>query len=93
MKIGFIGCGKMGSALIQGVLAAKLSEPSEVHVHDRVAEPAEVLGTESGVRVGRGNGVFTEVLEGVTSGETVIVYPGDRIRNGTRVKRLDVSAR
>jgi pyrroline-5-carboxylate reductase len=55
MKIGFIGCGKMGSALIQGVLAAKLSEPSEVHVHDRVAEPAEVLGTESGVRVVRGN--------------------------------------
>jgi len=32
-----------------------LSEPSEVHVHDRVAEPAEVLGTESGVRVVRGN--------------------------------------
>ena len=55
MKIGFIGCGKMGSALIQGVLAAKLSEPSEVHVHDRVAEPAEMLGTESGVRVVRGN--------------------------------------
>jgi HlyD family secretion protein len=48
---------------------------------------------ERTVRVGRGNGVFTEVLEGVTSGETVIAYPGDRIRNGTRVKRLDVSAR
>jgi len=48
---------------------------------------------ERTVRVGRGNGVFTEVLEGVTSGETVIVYPGDRIRSGTRVTRLDVSAR
>ena len=45
------------------------------------------------VRLGLGNGLFTEVVEGVASGETVIVYPGDRIRNGTRVKRLDVSAR
>jgi len=55
MKIGFIGCGKMGSALIQGVLAAKVCEPSEVSVHDKLAEPAEMLGTESGIRVLRGN--------------------------------------
>lgn len=51
MKIGFIGCGKMGSALIQGVLDAKVCQPEEVTVHDRLAEPAEMLGTESGVRV------------------------------------------
>jgi len=48
---------------------------------------------ERTVRVGRSNGVFSEVLEGVAAGETVIVYPGDRIRAGTRVKLLDVSAR
>jgi pyrroline-5-carboxylate reductase len=51
MKIGFIGCGKMGSALIQGVLAAKLCQAEEVAVYDRLSEPAEILGTESGVRV------------------------------------------
>jgi pyrroline-5-carboxylate reductase len=55
MKTGFIGCGKMASALIQGVLAAKVCEPADVVVHDRVAEPAEVLGTESGIRVVRSN--------------------------------------
>ncbi len=55
MKIGFIGCGKMGSALIQGVLAAKVCESSEVSVHDKLAEPAEMLGTESGIRVLRSN--------------------------------------
>lgn len=55
MKIGFIGCGKMGSALIQGLLAAKISEPSEVVVHDRMVEPAEMLGTESGIRVAKSN--------------------------------------
>lgn len=55
MKIGFIGCGKMGSALIQGVLAAKVAEPADICVHDKVAEPAEILGTESGIRVLRSN--------------------------------------
>jgi len=55
MKIGFIGCGKMGSALIQGVLEAKVCQPEDVAVYDRVAEPAEVIGTESGVRVVSGN--------------------------------------
>jgi pyrroline-5-carboxylate reductase len=55
MKTGFIGCGKMASALIQGVLAAKVCGPADVVVHDRLAEPAEVLGTESGIRVARSN--------------------------------------
>ena len=55
MKIGFIGCGKMGSALIQGVLASKVCDPADVVVHDRLAEPAEMLGTESGIRVAKSN--------------------------------------
>lgn len=55
MKIGFIGCGKMGSALLQGVLAAKLSEPGDLSVYDRLAENAEMLATESGIRVLQGN--------------------------------------
>jgi pyrroline-5-carboxylate reductase len=55
MKIGFIGCGKMGSALIQGILAAKICEPKEVLVYDRLAETSEVLATESGIRVATGN--------------------------------------
>jgi pyrroline-5-carboxylate reductase len=55
MKIGFIGCGKMASALIQGVLSAKVSESRGICVHDRVAAAAEMLGTQSGIRVMRGN--------------------------------------
>jgi len=75
MKIGFIGCGKMGSALIQGVLAAKVCEPSEVQVHDRLTEPAEVLGTESGIRVARGN------REVATASEVIVlcVKPEDAL--------------
>ncbi|MBE2181187.1 MAG: pyrroline-5-carboxylate reductase [Chthoniobacterales bacterium] len=55
MKAGFIGCGKMGSALIQGVLAAKICEPKDVQVYDSAVEAAEILGTESGIRVAAGN--------------------------------------
>jgi pyrroline-5-carboxylate reductase len=63
MKIGFIGCGKMGSALIQGVLEAKVCQPEQVTVYDRVAEPAEVLGTESGIRVASGNKEVAQVSD------------------------------
>ena len=75
MKIGFIGCGKMGSALIQGVLAAKLSEPREVTVHDRVAEPAETLGTESGICVAGSNSEVAEASDIVV----LCVKPDDAI--------------
>jgi HlyD family secretion protein len=40
------------------------------------------------VKIGRTNGVETQVLEGLAAGERVIVYPGDRVRDGTRVKGL-----
>lgn len=55
MKIGFIGCGKMGSALIQGVLAAKICEPKEVQVYDRLSESTDALATASGIRVALNN--------------------------------------
>jgi HlyD family secretion protein len=45
------------------------------------------------VKVGRGNGVETEVLDGLREGERVIVYPGDKVADGTRVAGLDVSGR
>lgn len=42
------------------------------------------------LRVGRSSGVETEVLAGVKQGEELIVYPGDRIRDGLRVERVKV---
>ena len=38
------------------------------------------------VRVGRTNGFFTEVTGGLKEGDRVIVYPGDRVRDGVRVR-------
>lgn len=45
------------------------------------------------VRTGRGNGVQTEILEGLPEGGRVVVYPGDKVTDGTRVKPLVVSPR
>jgi len=76
MKLGFIGCGKMGSALIQGVLEAKICQPDDVTVHDRLAEPAEILGTESGIRVAAGNKEVAESADVIV----LCVKPDDAAR-------------
>jgi HlyD family secretion protein len=44
------------------------------------------------VKVGRSNGVETEVVEGLEENARVIVYPGDKVADGTRVAPLVVSA-
>jgi HlyD family secretion protein len=46
-----------------------------------------------GVKIGRSNGVETEVLDGLREDDRVIVYPGDKVADGTRVTGLDVSGR
>ena len=45
------------------------------------------------VKVGHGNGGQTEVLEGLRAGDEVIVYPGDKVTDGTRVAPLVVGLR
>lgn len=38
------------------------------------------------VKVGHSSGTETEVLEGLKDGDEVILYPGDRVRDGLRVR-------
>jgi HlyD family secretion protein len=45
------------------------------------------------VSVGRSNGVQTEVLEGLTENSRVVVYPGDKVADGTRVTPLLIDSR
>jgi HlyD family secretion protein len=45
------------------------------------------------VKVGRTNGVQTEVLDGLTEGTRVVVYPGDKVVDGTRVTPLLIDSR
>jgi len=41
---------------------------------------------ERSVAVGRSSGTETQVLDGLQAGDAIIVYPGDRVRPGLRVK-------
>jgi HlyD family secretion protein len=43
------------------------------------------------VKVGRSSGTETQVLEGLAEGELIVVYPGDRIQDGARVKPISVT--
>lgn len=45
------------------------------------------------VQVGRTNGMATEILGGLAEGEVVIVYPGDKIEDGGRVREIEVGGR
>jgi HlyD family secretion protein len=40
------------------------------------------------VKAGQGNGLETEILAGLAEGDRVVVYPGDRVADGARVKAL-----
>ncbi|MEI6463486.1 MAG: HlyD family efflux transporter periplasmic adaptor subunit [Verrucomicrobiota bacterium] len=45
------------------------------------------------VQVGRSNGVATEITGGLQEGEQVVVYPGDKVADGTAVSPLTVGTR
>ena len=42
------------------------------------------------VKVGQSSGTETQILEGLKEGDEVILYPGDRIQEGQRLKRIEV---
>jgi pyrroline-5-carboxylate reductase len=50
-RIGFIGSGKMGAALIQGILRAGLATAATITASDVAAEAREKLRKDSGIRV------------------------------------------
>ncbi len=55
MKIGLIGCGRMGGALLEGALRANIVSPEDVWVHSRSAESATAMAEKLGVTVADSN--------------------------------------
>jgi HlyD family secretion protein len=45
------------------------------------------------VRVGRSNGTESEILEGLSENESIVVYPGDKVSDGTRITPLAIGGR
>src|SRR6187431_989733 len=50
MKLGFIGSGKMATALAQGVLGAGVCQPGDVTVSDAISAAADRLAKATGAR-------------------------------------------
>lgn len=75
MKLGFIGSGKMATALAQGVLNAGLCKADEITVSDAIAEAAQALAKSTGARAAASN------LETVAASDVIVlaVKPGDAV--------------
>lgn len=55
MKLGLIGCGKMGRALLEGALKANIVAPENVYVTSRTQETRQTLADELGVQIASSN--------------------------------------
>lgn len=65
MKIGVIGCGKMGSALIKGAIDAGAVSSANVLVHDAFAECAETLAETTGAQLAGSNAAVIDGSDAV----------------------------
>ena len=55
MKFGFLGSGKMASALVKGAVQSGAINPGQICISDGVSSAAEALSREAGVRAVSGN--------------------------------------
>ena len=60
MKLGFIGCGRMGSALLEGALRAKIVTASNVWVFDPYPGAAEAIAKKLSVNIAANNSELTQ---------------------------------
>ncbi len=60
MKLGVIGTGKMGRALMEGILRAGLSRPSDTYVHDAYEAAVEAVTSDLGVEAAGSNAAVVE---------------------------------
>ena len=65
MALGIIGCGKMGRALLGGILKAEIVSPGDVFVHDAFAEAVDSTVAEFGVTNAGSNAGVVEKAETV----------------------------
>lgn len=55
-RIGIIGCGNMGGAIVAGLVRRKIVAPSQVAVFDKIEAKAKEIWRQWKVQLGRGNG-------------------------------------
>ncbi len=75
MKFGFIGCGKMAAALVQGAVAAGALRPEEIVASDYVPAAAQKLAGETGIQALGSNTAVAAQADVVV----LCVKPGDAL--------------
>ncbi len=65
MKLGVIGCGKMGRALVGGILKAGLCSPDDVIVFDTFSDSATAMSRDLGVSIAHSNSEVVDASEAV----------------------------
>ncbi len=75
MKIGFIGSGKMTTALVHGVIKAGVCQPGDILASDSIPEIAEKLAKDTGIAFTTNN------AEVFATSDTIVlaVKPGDAL--------------
>jgi len=63
MKLGVIGCGKMGRALVGGILEAGICAAADVTVFDSYQEASDAMARELGVQSASSNGEVVDASE------------------------------
>ncbi len=63
MKIGFIGAGNMGSAIINGIVSKGIADPMDIIVTDSDTTKVSELGETSGVRRGISNELVAQAVD------------------------------
>ncbi len=54
-KIGLIGCGNMGAAILEGLLKNKIAKPRQIFMFDPIPEKLKLLSKKFSVRICRNN--------------------------------------
>lgn len=65
MKLGFIGCGNMGKAMVKGILSSGRADKSEIMVSAKSAKTTDAIKEECGILAGASNkdvAAFADVL-------------------------------
>jgi pyrroline-5-carboxylate reductase len=75
MTLGFIGSGKMSTALVQGVVKSGAFPAAQIAVTDAIAGVAQKLATEAGVRVAASNAELAATADVLV----LCVKPGDAL--------------
>ncbi len=75
MKIGFIGCGKMATALIKGVIKSGISKPADITVSDVHTPASDTLAKETGVTAVATNAEVVSASDAIV----LAVKPGDAL--------------